>query len=46
MFYFEVETIEKKQIIKNNNLKELKKEYDKIFNNYNWLSLTPIKKEK
>lgn len=46
MFYFEVETIEKKQIIKNNNLKELKKEYDKIFNNYNWLNLTPIKKEK
>lgn len=46
MFYFKVETLNKNFIVKSENLKEIKKEYDKIINSCNYFSLTPIKKKK
>ena len=42
MYYFKVETLKETRTVKSDNIKELKKEYNKILNSYNWLSLTPI----
>ena len=46
MYYFIVETLQGKEIIKKDNLKDIKKEYD-MYTNYekSWLSMSRIYKE-
>ena len=42
MYWFEVETLQEKYIVKKESLSEIKKEYNKILNSYSYISLSKI----